>query len=177
MKAQSLTLCIVAGAEPWAPRAEQLAPLVELLNEPSTVVLWPRRLGLEERRRIDPNGPAPGFYAFRGWCPTGSTTAHLLVDETETRASIVWAILHELTHVVLPNVPLLTAAFRNIPKPADYHTSDKAHEDRAEERLANFIADCLAPKLGSGTGYDRAWWRARVRRVQAQAAASRRAAA
>lgn len=160
MNGAPLTLRIQPGADAWAPSRERLAHVPAMLTAPSIVVYHPRAAGLRWRAQTDPT-PGSSYYSFRAWTPTGQRISHILCDETETPESVVWATLHELTHQELPGLPYLARTFRT-PKAPDYHTSDRAHEDRPEERLANYVADMLAPLCGIGTGYGRPWWRKRV---------------
>lgn len=99
-------------------------------------------------------------YAFRAYAR--GNKAVLFVDDTETRDSALWLLLHELAHLDLDNAPLVHRAYRSIPKAADYLRDDGAHEAHAEEQLANLVADQVAPALGGRPGLDRLWWRRRV---------------
>ena len=103
----------------------------------------------------------PGTYAFRGY--TRGNRVVLLSDATETPASLTWLLLHELAHVQVNNAPMLDKAFSSVPRPANYLTSDAAHERYPEEQMANLVADQLAPHFDSRPGLNRIWWRRRVR--------------
>lgn len=104
-------------------------------------------------------------YAFRAYSSNGR--AVLFVDSTETRASTLWLLLHELAHLEIENAGLLRDAYRNIPKPADYLHSDDAHESHPEEQLANFVATRMLVDLGlPARSLDRRWWRQRVNQIK-----------
>jgi hypothetical protein len=127
---------------------------VEVVPRPLVRELWARDMGSK---------PFPGYYAFRAY--TRGDRVVLLSDTTETPQSLTWLLLHELAHVEVNRAPLLDAGLRSIPRPKDYLTSDQAHESWPEERLANLVADRLAPLFGSRPGLNRLWWRSRVRSV------------
>lgn len=110
-------------------------------------------------------------YAFRAWCqPEGlpggphERLVVLLVDHTETAASVTWLLLHELVHAELRASPLIAQALARVKKPRDYLTSDEAHQNHAEERIADWIATIWYRQLGFPRPWrrDRVWWRARV---------------
>lgn len=103
-------------------------------------------------------------YAFRAYSSNGR--AVLFVDPTETRASTLWLLLHELAHLEVGNAGLLRDAYRSIPKPPDYLHSDDAHESYPEEQLANLVATRMLVELGlPARPLDRRWWRQRVNRL------------
>jgi hypothetical protein len=60
---------------------------------------------------------------------------------------------------------MLDKAFSSVPRPANYLTSDAAHERYPEEQMANLVADQLAPHFDSRPGLNRIWWRRRVGRI------------
>lgn len=100
-------------------------------------------------------------WSFRAWSRDG--VAHLFVDRTETPASAAWLLVHELAHLDLVGAPLLRRAYRGLPRPSGYLSTDEGHEAHPEEQLANLVADRILPQLGYSAGrYDRLWWRRRV---------------
>ena len=167
-----LTLVVAPGAESWAPSDATVATLGSWLTEPATIRLYPRA-SIADVWKETTNLPVPvsqngggSTYFARGWAQTkpGSLrVANLFVDDTETRDSLLWGILHELAHLDMPSSALLVFAYRSQPKSDDYHKDDDAHEANEEEQMANFVADRLGPMLGIATGYDRRWWRTRVK--------------
>ena len=130
------------------------------LDRPLLVELVPRLLVQELWARDMGTRPFPGVYAFRAY--TRDQRVVLLSDPTETPQSLVWLLLHELAHVQVNSRPLLDEAFRSVPRPTGYLTSDEAHEAWPEERFANQMADILAPAFGSRPGLNRIWWRSRT---------------
>lgn len=124
---------------------------VEVVPRSCVRLLWKRDMGLK---------PFPGFYAFRAY--TRDRDVVILSDWTETSQSLIWLLLHELTHVQVNNTPMLDRALRSIERPVNYLTSDEAHESWPEEKLANLSADQLAPRYASRPGLNRIWWRSRL---------------
>jgi len=82
----------------------------------------------------------------------------LYVDETETKDSVKWLVLHELAHILVTAQPTLAETLRSQPRPSGYPKDDAAHEAVIEEQVANAYADLLAPV----PGLDRRWWRKRT---------------
>lgn len=160
------TLLIKAwpGAEPWMPSAADRQRLACLLSKAATVELVPRSsLPALWKRDFAGQAPLPP-YAFRAFA-RGDRIA-ILVDETETPASVLWLLGHELAHAELSNTKLLRAAYRSIPKSTAYMTDDDTHEAHPEEQLANLVADRVCAQAGfCEQGMDRRWWRERVERV------------
>ncbi len=142
-------------AQVWSSLAGQ-----SYLDTHVFVELIPRRLVRRLWARDMGGKPFPGYYAFRAY--TRGRRVVLLSDHTETPQSLTWLLLHELAHVQVNGSPLLDRALRSVPKPRDYLTSDAAHEAWPEEKLANLVADQLAPQFGSRRGLSRIWWRSRV---------------
>ena len=136
--------------------------LGEGLLGPQRVVIHPRSerdraWGEDHAGAKAPGGP----YSFRAY--TLGPVTRIFVDNTETRASVGWLILHELAHAVVNRAPRLAAELRSRPHPANYATSDAAHEAVDEEQVANRVADLVAPRLGGRPGLNRIWWRKRTR--------------
>lgn len=155
---------------PWLPPARGAAAVASLLQSPVVVYLH-RRPDLAAAWAAATGGRAPPAvapYSFRAWAPRGAGHVHVLVDETETPASVAWLILHELTHAELGRSPYLAAAFRELtPQPQGYLSSDEAHEAHPEEVVADFVATRMLPVMGHpARNYDRGWWRPRVRARQ-----------
>ena len=141
-----------------------LEALSKLLTAPALVELVPRRLVQQLWLRDFGNSPFPGLYAFRAF--TRDDHIRMLSDWTETPQSLTWLLIHELAHFAVNQEPLLDRALRSIPKPAKYLTDDHAHGEWLEEKLANAVADQLAPSVGSSAGLNRLWWRRRVNRLR-----------
>lgn len=115
-------------------------------------------------QQYNPGRRLPGLYAFRAW--NRADHIHLFVDDTETRESALWLLLHELGHSITNQDPWLRQKLHSVPKPVDYLTNDLAHEAYPPEQAANDIANRLAVQLGIPRDLDRLWWRQRVRSRQ-----------
>jgi hypothetical protein len=128
----------------WLARTGRIAP-------PGTLVVFTRR----------PEAPLGKKYPYRAVATPrpGGTSIRMFVDETETKDSVKWLLLHELAHALVTAQPALAATLRAEPRPPGYPHDDEAHEAVTEERLANAFADRLAPV----PGLDRRWWRKRTR--------------
>ena len=148
------------GAVPWVPSPETTGRIEEHLRIPVVVEWVPRAWVRALWERDNPGKPFPGMYAFRAYSRGPSTK--ILVDHTETKESALWVLLHELAHTQLETSPLISAAYRSVPRSSSYVTSDAQHEAWPEEQLANLVANQWATSLGSRPGLDRAWWRRRV---------------
>lgn len=132
----------------WLARTGRIAP-------PGTLVVFTRR----------PEAPLGKKYPYRAVAtprPGGGTRIRIFVDETETKDSVKWLLLHELAHALVSAQPTLAETLRAEPRPAGYPHNDDAHEAVTEERLANAFADRLAPV----PGLDRRWWRKRTRTIE-----------
>jgi hypothetical protein len=134
------------------------------------VIFHPRQERKRAWREDHPGQNPPGNpYSFRAY--TIGNTTRIFVDDTETRDSVGWLLLHELAHAVLNGTPHLARPLRRLPRPARYATDDAAHEAVPEEQVANRVADLLATRLGGQPGLNRPWWRAQTRkRVDARMA-------
>jgi hypothetical protein len=157
---RTLAVHAAPGTERWALSAEEAAEIACWLSRDVEVYFWPRSQVREVWRKTHGSELPVRPYSFRAWSSGGA--AHLFVDDTETPESIRWLLLHELAHLDLVSSPLLARAYRGVKRPANYLTSDDAHEANPEEQMANFVADQLAPRLGIPAGLDRRWWRKRV---------------
>jgi hypothetical protein len=157
-----LTVEVRPGAESWVPPERWFQIVSGGLDGPQRVVFHPRAerdlAWAEDHAGAKPPG---GRYSFRAY--TLGPVTRIFVDDTETRASTCWLLLHELAHAVLNRSPQLASDLRRQPRPADYTTSDTAHEAVAEEQVANRVADLIAPRLGGRPGLNRFWWRRRTR--------------
>lgn len=159
-----LTVRVHPEARPWAPPAATLKKLACMLTRDLEVEYWPRRMVGAVWARDHDGRPLPvDRYAFRAY--SRGNRAVLFVDETETEPSATWLLLHELGHLDLPGARLVHRAYRSMPRPPGYLTTDAGHEAHAEEQLANTVANQIFPQLGyPAARYDRLWWRKRVRR-------------
>jgi hypothetical protein len=124
--------------------------------------IYPRRMVKTVWKFEKPLVPfPPKEYAFRAFA-RGSTIT-LLDDDTETRESLGWLLLHELAHVWVTRTPKLRKHFRSIEKPEGYLVSDAAHESSPEEQFANMMADQWFKDFYHKPGsYHRLWWRKQV---------------
>lgn len=159
----NLRVFVVPGTEPWLPPKRDLRRLGRMLSRPARIEVWPRDR-VAEAWALDHGGEPFPFerYAFRAWSRDGKAT--VLVDPTETRASVLWLMAHELAHLDLPASRLIRQAYR-VPKSPGYFTSDVEHEAHPEEQLANRVATRTMLALGyPARSYDRPWWRQRAAR-------------
>lgn len=109
----------------------------------------------------------PDPYYERGWSSYPLREIVLLVDDTETPASLAWLLYHELSHIGIEHVPLFDALFRREDRAAGRLTyevgDDHAHEAHADEQFCNRVATAFV-----GFSYDRLWWRPRVLATEAE---------
>jgi hypothetical protein len=161
-----LTVRFHPDAKRWVPPRAALDKLACSLSRDLEVEYWPRRLVGRVWERDHGGEMLPVHrYAFRAY--SRGNRAVLFVDETETMPSATWLLLHELAHLDLTAAPLVQQAYRSIPKPPGYLTTDAGHEAHPEEQLANAVANQILPTLGlPAHRYDRLWWRSRVRAYQ-----------
>jgi len=150
------------GTESWVPEPAILERLACLLTSDVEVELHPRSgVGaVWAREHGGRSGLPEDPYAFRAWSREGR--AILFVDDTETRDSVLWLLVHELAHLDLPHSRLLRAAYRDRVRHPDYLKDDQAHEMDPEEQLANTVADQVLSRFGRPSGLHRLWWRRRV---------------
>lgn len=113
----------------------------------------------------------PGDDAFRAWCRTSQREIFIFVDECENDDSIIWLIMHELTHIDIHHSNIMNFFLgiqrdqwlKNIKlSPDDYFSPtmmnrDELHEADPEEQVCNNVASTFL----CGKTYDRAWWRKR----------------
>lgn len=158
-----ISLVVHPGAEPWAPSPEILNDLACRLTRDVRLELAPRSM-LRQIWARDHGGRPLHIrdpYAFRAYSRDGQ--AVVFVDRTETPASALWVLLHEIAHLEVPASNMLETAFRNHPRRSDYLTSDEGHEAHPEEQLANFVATRTLIEMGlPSQQLDRLWWRKRV---------------
>jgi hypothetical protein len=156
-------LIIYPGAERWAPDADVMQRLSCLLTRDVVVEIAPRAQVRAIWQRDHGGRPMPDYgpYAFRAYSRDGR--AVIFVDPTETQASTLWLLLHELAHLEVASARMLKSAYRSMPKPPGYMTNDAAHEAHPEEQLANLVATRTLAHLGlPPRQLDRLWWRRRV---------------
>jgi hypothetical protein len=149
-------------AQPWVIPPDRLSRLACMLGRDVTVEYWPRRMVGQIWKRDHGGKPLPVHpYAFRAYSRGNQSV--LFVDDTETPASATWLLLHELAHVDLAGARLVHRAYRSMPHPPGYLTTDEGHEAHPEEQLANATADRIFPQLGyPAQSLNRLWWRRRV---------------
>ena len=100
-------------------------------------------------------------YAFRAFARGNGIV--IFDDETETKDSLLWLLLHEVGHIFVTRTPKLRHQFRSSSKPSGYMTSDSAHESSPEEQFANMMADGWYKEFSGKSGsFHRIWWRNRV---------------
>jgi hypothetical protein len=167
-----IALRAAPGTEPWVPEPDHLADLACSLTDDVNVEIYPRA-DVARVWATEHQGAAMPVdrYAFRAFAK--GRRAILFVDSTETRDSVLWLLVHELTHLELPHSRLLFEVYRNRERHPDYLKSDEAHEADLEEQFANQIADAMMERLGRPTGLHRTWWRERVQRMSPHPLASR----
>ena len=156
-----LTVTYTASADPWLPVQGVLAGVRKYLSPRTVLHLLPRS-ALPTTFERELGAPFEGSpYQLRAWALKSRGEAWVFVDETETRDSVLWVLLHELAHLDLVGAGLLQAAV-TVPRTAAYDT-DEGHEADPEERLANQVATAMLGKLtGCARALDRRWWRRRV---------------
>lgn len=161
MATSGLQVTVHPGTEQWVPTHNALETLGRALKVPVRVEFIPRSRVREIWSRDHPRADSfPGDYAFRAY--TKDKLVRLFVDQTETRDSALWLLVHELAHVAVDSNDLLDLAYNSFPRPAAYRTDDRAHEAWPEEQLANNVADQWGERLGYPAGLNRLWWRKRV---------------
>ena len=145
----------------WMPSQEIIVKLGHFLHKPMCIRIFPRDMVFEV---YDSEHPCPlnpeDYYKFRAY--TSGSKATVFVDDTETKESALWVILHELAHMDMKASPYLFKAY-TLATPPDYNESDEAHERDPEEKMANLVATKWLGQCGcEEVEYARPWWRARV---------------
>lgn len=86
-----------------------------------------------------------GPYSYRAFCDHPTEKIVMLIDDTETVWSIIWVLLHEMTHAALNMNTFLREAMH------------REEQIEAEERFCDHIATLYVT-----VSYNLAWWRPRV---------------
>ncbi len=144
----NLRVVTLPGAQDWVPDPSWLAWVGGWVPPRTTITFVRRPETMPRQYRAVADRPRPD----------GSVNVRVLVDETETRDSVRWLVLHEMAHVLVSANPTLAETLRAERYPANYPHDDDAHEAVFEEQLANAFADRLAPV----PGLNRRWWRKRT---------------
>lgn len=152
--------CHVDATE-WCPNGDVIEMLSKFFTKEVRVEIYPRYLVNTVWEKDHPcETYSKEYYAFRAYA--GKDYCRIFVDETETKDSVLWVMLHELAHIALATSPFLFKGYRHL-TPDDYHCSDDAHERDPEEQMANEIAMSWMDMLGYGkVSYPRHWWRNRT---------------
>ena len=159
-----LTVTYTPSVRAWLPAEATLTSVRKYLSRRTVVHLLPRRALAETFAREIGHPLVGSLYQLRAWSLKSRGEAWVFADQTETRDSVLWVLLHELAHLDLVGAGLLQAAVE-APRTAAYDT-DEGHEADPEERLANQVATALLGQLtGRSQALDRRWWRARVCRM------------
>lgn len=145
----------------WMPSQEVIRKLGHFLHKPMCIRIFPRDMVFEVYNSEHPCPLNPeDYYKFRAY--TSGSKATVFVDDTETKESALWVILHELAHMDMKASPYLFKAYC-LATPPDYNESDEAHERDPEEKMANLVATKWLGQCGcEEVEYARPWWRARV---------------
>ena len=155
-------------AAAWLPQPSIVSYLSSMTARPIEVHLYPRRE--LERAWADGHGghrpPAFRPYQFRAWATPDLGRVTILVDRTETPASVTWVLLHELAHHELRASPFVQGALDATVRHKAYMTNDRAHQEDPEERIADWVATRWFRRLGFPRPWrlDRMWWRRRLNR-------------
>lgn len=145
----NLRVVTLPGAQDWVPDPSWLSWVGGWSPLPTTITFVRRPETVPKAYRAVADRPHRD----------GSVSVRILVDETETRDSIRWLVLHEMAHVLVSADPTLAETLRAGRRPSGYPHDDDAHEAVLEEQVANAFADRLAPV----PGLDRRWWRKRTK--------------
>ena len=148
-------------ATDWCPHGDVVQMLSQFFTKEVNIEIYPRYLVNTVWEKDHPcETYDKDYYAFRAYA--GKDYCKIFVDETETKDSVLWVMLHELAHIALASSPFLFKGYRHL-TPDDYHCSDEAHERDPEEQMANSIAMSWMDMLGYGrVNYPRHWWRERT---------------
>lgn len=156
-----ISLFCHVDATDWCPNGDIVNFLAKFFTKEVRVEIYPRSMVGTIWSKDHENKPYDkDYYAFRAYA--GKNYCKIFVDETETKESVLWVLLHELAHISLSCAPYLFRAFRHL-TPDDYFESDDAHERDPEEQMANSMAMSWMDMLGYGkVSYPRHWWRKRT---------------
>lgn len=156
-----LTVFCHEDATDWSPAKDVVDCLAKFFTKEVNVEIYPRYMVDKVWSKDHCDKPyEKEYYAFRAYA--GKNYCKIFVDETETKESALWVMLHELAHIALATSPFLFKGYRHL-TPPDYFESDEAHEKDPEEQMANSIAMSWMDMLGHGmVNYPRHWWRQRT---------------
>lgn len=157
----NLSIFCHVDATDWCPPSEVVKKISCFFTKPVRVEIYPRYM-VGEVWSKDHGGAdyKKDYYAFRAYA--GKDYCKIFVDETETKDSALWVLLHELAHISLASAPYIFKGFRHL-TPKDYFESDEAHERDPEEQMANSMAVSWLGMLGyEPKNYPRHWWRERT---------------
>ena len=156
-----LTMFCHVDATDWCPNGDTINKLSQFFTKKVNVEIYPRHMVETVWSKDHCDKPyEKDYYAFRAYA--GKDYCKIFVDETETKDSVLWVMLHELAHIALASAPYLFRGYRHL-TPANYFESDEAHESDPEEKMANEIAVSWMDMLGYGkVCYPRHWWRQRT---------------
>lgn len=148
-------------ATDWCPHSSVIDKLSKFFTKDVCIKIYPRYMVGKVWSECHGGKPyTKEYYAFRAFA--GPDYCKIFVDETETKDSVLWVMLHELAHIALASAPFLFKAYRHL-TPPDYFESDEAHEKDPEEQMANAMAMSWMDLLGYGkVNYPRHWWRNRT---------------
>lgn len=156
-----ISLFCHVDATDWCPNGDIVNFLAKFFTKKVRIEIYPRSMvGTIWSKDHGCKPYTKDYYAFRAYA--GKDYCKIFVDETETKESALWVLLHELAHISLACAPYLFKAFRHL-TPDDYFESDDAHERDPEEQMANSMAMSWMDMLGYGkVCYPRHWWRKRT---------------
>jgi len=126
-----------------------------------------------ERDIFYKNTEYPGDNSFRAFYQPVTNEIFIFVDKYENTTSLIWLIIHELTHHAIINNKILYqfAIFKleeclkekfNLTLEEYYNNSklntlDDVHEENPEKKICNDVANTLMKEC-----YDLKWWRHRI---------------
>lgn len=123
-----------------------------------TLKVYPRHLVQEVWDHETLKEPYPFKpYSFRAFAK--GNTIILLDDDTETKGSLFWVLLHEMAHVFVSKNEKLKKQFR-------HNRKEVSHETSPEEQFANLMADqWFFEYTGIHKSYHRLWWKERCTKL------------
>jgi len=157
----NITMLTSGNVGKWVPDPSVFTAIDSLFTKPVSIHFIPRS-DVAKTWSKDNGGKkyTKDLYSFRAYA--GKDFCKIFVDDTETRDSVLWVMLHELAHIALASVPYLFKGYR-VQTPDDYWDSDDGHERDPEEQMANNMAITWMKTLGHEPfEYDRRWWRERT---------------